>query len=57
MSCSLGDDESPDGINDLNVEAGGKLLNWTSPGDDGDDGQAILYLVRFFDSIQVANLL
>ena len=56
-SCSVGDDDAPDGINDLNVVSAGKLLNWTSPGDDGDDGQAILYLIRFFTSDQVADLL
>ncbi|NIP31026.1 MAG: hypothetical protein GTO02_14740, partial [Candidatus Dadabacteria bacterium] len=56
-SCSPGDDDAPEGIDDLQVTASGKLLNWTSPGDDGDEGQAILYLIRFFDSGQVADLL
>ena len=57
VSCSLGDDSSPDTINDVSVDSTGKLLSWTSPGDDGDDGEATLYLIRYLDEQQVSDLL
>ncbi|MGH7884556.1 MAG: hypothetical protein ACRENO_02535 [Thermodesulfobacteriota bacterium] len=57
ISCSLGDDSSPDTISDLSIDSTGKLLRWTSPGDDGGSGEAILYLIRFFDEMQVRNFL
>lgn len=57
ISCSLGDDSSPSVINDLSVNSSGKLLSWTSPGDDGDEGEATLYLIRFLDEDQVSDLL
>ena len=57
ISCSVGDDESPNTVQDLAVGTSGKLLNWTSPGDDGDGGRATLYLVRFFDDQQIEELL
>lgn len=57
ISCSLGDDDSPGVIDDLALDSTGKLLSWTSPGDDGVDGEATLYLIRFLDSQQVAELL
>lgn len=57
ISCSVGDDDSPGPIGDLELGASGRLLNWTSPGDNGDSGQATLYLIRFFDTEQVEDLI
>ncbi len=57
ISCSLGDDSSPGVIDDLTLDSTGKLLSWTAPGDDGVDGEATLYLIRFLDTQQVQEFL
>jgi len=57
VSCSVGDDTSPGEITDLTVSSNSKILNWTSPGDDNNSGQARINLIRYYDSDQVASLL
>lgn len=56
-SCAVGDDESPSSIQDLSVSESSKIFSWTSPGDDSDSGEARLYLIRFFDTAMLEELL
>jgi len=57
LSCSVGDSTPPSQITDLRISANGKNFEWTAPGDDGDSGQATLYLLRFYTEQQVAEIL
>jgi len=57
LSCTVGDSTPPSQITDLRISANGKNFEWTAPGDDGDSGQATLYLLRFYTEQQVAEIL
>jgi hypothetical protein len=54
---SIGDDEGPSTIEDLNFDLATRLLAWTAPGDDGNSGRARVYDIRFFQDTEVAELL
>ncbi|UCD64952.1 MAG: fibronectin type III domain-containing protein [Candidatus Zixiibacteriota bacterium] len=52
VMCMLSDDTAPGAISDLAaglVAHNSVTLTWTSPGDDGTDGQASEYDVRYYD--------
>lgn len=55
--CSVGDDETPDSIQDFAVSGNSKIFSFTSPGDDSDSGEARLYLLRFFDTSMLEEIL
>jgi hypothetical protein len=53
VEAETGDVTPPSRITDLAVTATGPLtatLTWTAPGDNGDDGQAASYLVRYAEA-------
>ena len=56
-SCTVGDDTPPSQITDFRISSNAKNFEWTAPGDDGDDGRATLYLLRFYTEQQVAEIL
>ena len=56
-SCSVGDDKPPNTIEDLSVNLLVRLLEWTAPGDDGRSGKAALYFIRFFNNLQLEQIL
>lgn len=56
-SCTVGDDTPPNQITDFRISANAKNFEWTAPGDDGDEGRATLYLLRFYTEQQVADIL
>ncbi|HEX3036919.1 MAG TPA: hypothetical protein VHT73_17665, partial [Thermodesulfobacteriota bacterium] len=59
VSCNtnVGDGDDPATIEDLFFENLARQLTWTAPGDDGDSGRARIYDLRFFEDIEVAELL
>ncbi|MEM7007997.1 MAG: hypothetical protein AAF462_02575, partial [Thermodesulfobacteriota bacterium] len=57
VSCAVGDGSSPGNITDLTSEQLSRNLNWTAPGDKGNQGQATIYFVRFYDNVEVAEIL
>ena len=56
-SCTVGDDTPPSQITDFRISSNAKNFDWTAPGDDGDNGRATLYLLRFYTEQQVADIL
>jgi hypothetical protein len=56
-SCSVGDSSSPGTITDLTSDPISRLLDWTAPGDNGDQGRATIYFIRFYDNEEVAAIL
>ena len=57
VACAVGDDTPPSQIIDFQISTNNKIFNWTAPGDDGDNGRATLYLLRFFTEEQVEEIL
>lgn len=57
IACAVGDDSPPAQIDDFRISSNNKLFRWTAPGDDANSGKASLYLLRFFDEEQVAEIL
>lgn len=57
LSCTVGDDTPPGDIEDLTFDPVNRNLLWTAPGDNGDQGQATIYFIRYFTAQQVAELL
>ena len=56
-STSVGDDEEPATIDDLEFDALNNRFTWTAPGDDGNSGTATIYDLRFLEDEEVAQLL
>lgn len=57
VSCAVGDDTPPATIDDLTSDVVTRILNWTAPGDNGNQGRATIYFPRFLDNEQVAEIL
>ena len=57
ISCAVGDDTPPATITDLSSEEVSRLLDWTAPGDNGNQGRATIYFIRFYDNEEVAAIL
>ncbi len=57
ISCAVGDDTPPATITDLSSEEVSRLLDWTAPGDNGNQGRATIYFTRFYDNVEVAEIL
>lgn len=57
VSCAVGDDTPPATIEDLTSDVITRILNWTAPGDNGNQGRATIYFVRYLDNEQVAEIL
>lgn len=57
VSCTVGDSTPPGTIENLIVNTINRLLNWTAPGDDNNNGRATIYFIRFMDDTQVAEIL
>ena len=57
VSCSVGDSNPPAQITDLTAEQVSRVMDWTAPGDSGNSGKATLYLIRYLDNEQVAEIL
>jgi len=57
VSCSVGDDTPPAKTTDMTADETSRLLNWTAPGDNGNNGRATIYFVRYYDDEQVAEIL
>jgi len=57
VSCAVGDDTPPATITDMTSDQTTRLLNWTAPGDNGNNGKATIYFVRYYDNEQVAEIL
>jgi len=57
VSCAIGDGTPPATTTDLSVEQVNRLLSWTAPGDSGNSGQATIYFVRYYNNLEVAEIL
>ena len=57
ISCSIGDSQAPAQIQDLSADEVSRNLNWTAPGDSGNSGRATIYFPRFYDNVEVAEIL
>ena len=57
VACAVGDDTSPGTITDLTSNELVRELEWTAPGDKGNQGRATIYFVRYLDDQQVADIL
>jgi len=57
ISCAVGDDTPPATTTDLSSVEISRLLNWTAPGDNGNQGRATIYFIRFYDNQEVAEIL
>jgi len=57
ISCAVGDDTPPAAITDLSSDEVSRLLDWTAPGDKGNQGRATIYFIRFYDNEEVAEIL
>lgn len=57
VSCTVGDGTPPATTEDLSADPVNRLLNWTAPGDNGDQGTATIYFVRYYDNEEVAEIL
>lgn len=57
VSCAIGDDTPPATITDLSSDEVSRLLDWTAPGDNGNNGKATIYFIRYYDNEEVAEIL
>ena len=57
VSCSVGDDTPPATTTDMTSDETTRLLNWTAPGDNGNNGRATIYFIRYYDNEEVAEIL
>lgn len=59
VSCSIGDSTPPTTITNLSLssEELTRILTWTAPGDNGNQGTATIYFPRYFSDTQVAAIL
>ena len=56
-SCEIGDSDDPAAINNLSFNCSTGTFSWTATGDDGNDGLAAIYDLRFFEAAEMAALL
>jgi len=57
ISCAVGDGTPPATTTDLSSDEVSRLITWTAPGDSGNRGRATIYFVRYYDNLEVAELL
>ena len=57
VSCAVGDKNNPGTISDLTIDELTRLLEWTAPGDNGNQGTVTIYFPRYFSDQQVADIL
>ncbi|MGB2691567.1 MAG: hypothetical protein WBB48_01425 [Thermodesulfobacteriota bacterium] len=56
-SCAIGDGTPPATTTDLSSDQVSRLLSWTAPGDSGNSGRATIYFIRYYDNLEVAEIL
>lgn len=57
ISCAIGDGTPPATTTDLSSDEVTRLISWTAPGDSGNSGRATIYFIRYYNNLEVAEIL